>query len=58
MKMMNSPEWFFWIVTLALFAIYLATCVALYDLGGIFAALLLVGVSIIGTYIVTRELRR
>ena len=55
---MNSPEWLFWIVTLALFAIYLATCVALYDLGGVLAALLLVGVSIIGTYIVTRELRR
>ena len=52
---MNSPEWFFWIVTLALFAIYLAICVALYDLGGIFAALLFVGASIV---IVTRELRR
>ena len=55
---MNSPEWFFWVVTLALFAIYLATCVALYDLSGVLAALLLVGVSIVVTYIATRELRR
>ena len=55
---MNSPERFFWISILALFAIYLVTCVALYDLGGIFAALLLVGASIVVTYIATREIRR
>jgi len=56
--MMNSPERFFWIVTLALFAIYLATCVALYDLDGVLAALLLVGASLVVTYIATRTLRR
>ena len=55
---MNSPGWFFWVVTLALFAIYLATCVALYDLRGIFAALLLVGAGIVVTYIATREIRK
>ena len=53
-----KAEMFFWIATLTLFAIYLAMCVALYNMGGIFAALLLVSVSIIGTYIVTRVLSR
>jgi len=53
-----KAEMFFWIATLTLFAIYLAMCVALYDMGGVFAALLLVSVSVIGTYIVKRVLSR
>lgn len=56
--MRQSADRFFWITTLVLFAIYLATCVALYDFGGIIAALMLVGASLVVTYIATRTLRR